>query len=42
MVGIFLIPMLYVVMQWIREKVHGNPESRTPVPEVAAHGEVQR
>ncbi len=26
MVGIFLIPMLYVVMQWIREKVHGTPE----------------
>jgi HAE1 family hydrophobic/amphiphilic exporter-1 len=22
MVGIFLIPMLYVVMQWFREKVH--------------------
>jgi hydrophobe/amphiphile efflux-1 (HAE1) family protein len=26
MVGIFLIPMLYVVMQWIREKVHGTQE----------------
>ena len=24
MVGIFLIPMLYVVMQWFREKVHGT------------------
>jgi len=23
LVGIFLVPMLYVVMQWLREKVHG-------------------
>jgi multidrug efflux pump len=41
MVGIFLIPMLYVVMQWLREKVHGNPAGRASVPEAAARGEVQ-
>ena len=29
LVGIFLIPMLYVVMQWIREKVHGTQEIKT-------------
>ena len=29
MVGIFLIPMLYVVMQWIREKAHGTQEIKT-------------
>jgi hypothetical protein len=28
MVGIFLIPMLYVVMQWVREKVHGTAQAK--------------
>jgi hydrophobic/amphiphilic exporter-1 (mainly G- bacteria), HAE1 family len=28
MVGIFLIPMLYVVMQWFREKVHGTAQAK--------------
>ncbi len=35
MVGIFLIPMLYVVMQWFREKVHGTATTKAaedPVP----------
>ena len=31
--GIFLIPLLYVVFQWTREKVKGtNAEERTPPP----------
>jgi multidrug efflux pump len=32
LVGIFLIPMLYVVFQWLREKA-------TPKPAPAPHGE---
>ncbi len=28
LVGIFLIPMLYVVMQWVREKVHGTAQAK--------------
>lgn len=35
MVGIFLIPMLYVVMQWVREKAHGTAQTKatdSPAP----------
>ncbi len=28
--GIFLIPMLYVVFEWLREKVHGRPRVAPP------------
>jgi hypothetical protein len=39
MVGIFLIPMLYVVMQWFREKVHGTAQGRAAeAPESPAPG----
>jgi hydrophobe/amphiphile efflux-1 (HAE1) family protein len=36
-IAIFLIPMLYVVFQWIREKVHGTQDvpSRTSPPDEA-------
>jgi multidrug efflux pump len=27
-IGIFLVPMLYVVFQWFRERVHGTPETK--------------
>ena len=33
LIGIFLIPMLYVVFQRFREKVHGGVETREPVAE---------
>jgi multidrug efflux pump subunit AcrB len=26
LIGIFLIPMLYVIFEWLREKVHGRPQ----------------
>ena len=32
-IAIFFIPMLYVVFQWIREKVHGTPPAPEPIPE---------
>ena len=39
--GVFVIPMLYVVFQWMREKVGGAPEpapadGHGPAPEQAA------
>jgi HAE1 family hydrophobic/amphiphilic exporter-1 len=36
MVGIFLIPMLYVVMQRFREKVHGGEATAAQAPEAPA------
>jgi hypothetical protein len=38
--GVFIIPMLYVVFQWMREKVSGAPEpvlapGHGPAPEQA-------
>jgi HAE1 family hydrophobic/amphiphilic exporter-1 len=30
LVGIFLIPMLYVVFQWLREKVTSKPAPAPP------------
>ncbi len=33
LIGVFLIPMLYVVFQWLREKFHGAPESAGTGPE---------
>jgi HAE1 family hydrophobic/amphiphilic exporter-1 len=30
LVGIFLIPMLYVVFQWLRERVSRGPAPATP------------
>lgn len=35
-VGILLIPMLYVVFQWLREKFHGGAVSRGVAKEVPA------
>jgi hypothetical protein len=38
--GIFLIPLLYVSFQWAREKVHGTgaePAKDHPPPDAAAH-----
>jgi HAE1 family hydrophobic/amphiphilic exporter-1 len=34
--GIFLIPMLYVVFQWSREKFHGGAVSRGATKEAPA------
>jgi hypothetical protein len=41
MVGIFLIPMLYVVMQWFREKVHGTAASPAAPRDGQPHAEPQ-
>jgi hypothetical protein len=30
LIGIFLIPMLYVVFQWARERLKGTPAERSP------------
>jgi HAE1 family hydrophobic/amphiphilic exporter-1 len=35
--GIFLIPMLYVVFQWLREKFHGT--AKVGAPAVGAGGD---
>jgi len=34
--GIFLIPLLYVVFQWMREKVKGKPNVPATVVEAVA------
>ncbi len=39
LVGIFPIPMLYVVMQRICEKVHGTTDATPAVPESPAPAE---
>jgi hypothetical protein len=39
MVGIFLIPMLYVVMQWFREKVHGTAQAKATGDPAPAHAD---
>jgi HAE1 family hydrophobic/amphiphilic exporter-1 len=39
LVGIFLIPMLYVVMQRFREKVHGTADATPAAPESPAPAE---
>jgi HAE1 family hydrophobic/amphiphilic exporter-1 len=39
LIGIFLIPMLYVVFQWFREKFHGTAGTR-PVATDAHPGEI--
>ncbi|MGA7268541.1 MAG: efflux RND transporter permease subunit, partial [Aestuariivirga sp.] len=36
LVGIFLIPLLYVVFQWMREKVKGKPRAPATVAEATA------
>jgi HAE1 family hydrophobic/amphiphilic exporter-1 len=39
--GIFLIPMLYVVFQWMRERVGSKPKDAAPTGETvptASHG----
>jgi hydrophobic/amphiphilic exporter-1 (mainly G- bacteria), HAE1 family len=36
LIGIFLIPMLYVVFEWLREKVHGRPRVAPPESAQAA------
>jgi len=38
LIGIFLIPLLYVVFQWLREKVKAQVFS-APVPECAPEAE---
>jgi multidrug efflux pump subunit AcrB len=35
LVGIFLIPLLYVVFQWMREKAKGRPETPAAMAEAA-------
>jgi HAE1 family hydrophobic/amphiphilic exporter-1 len=30
--GIFVIPMLYVVFQWLRERTAGSPRYESPPP----------
>jgi HAE1 family hydrophobic/amphiphilic exporter-1 len=35
-VGVFLIPMLYVVFQRLRERFHGCPAHRKSAPEATA------
>jgi len=31
LLGIFFVPMLYVVFQWLRERVGGKPPADAPV-----------
>ncbi len=41
LVGVFVIPMLYVVFQWMREKTGWRPpaeQGTPPPPPAAAHG----
>jgi HAE1 family hydrophobic/amphiphilic exporter-1 len=34
--GIFMIPVLYVIFQWLREKIKGQPTKKVETPPPAA------